>query len=172
MSRSSKSRYAKIGVVLIKIVWPFFIKHIWPHIQEQVIEIMKKIITSMSGKFKDIVERRTQFREQEARIKAEEADQRATETSSQIEVAKYQAEAAVWRQVAENLRQDNIRLQEELSAAIHTTSAQAAKEVRDISLEMDKGGYNLELETTLYNYRHHQTRANTYETMLGGPNRE
>lgn len=97
----------------------------------------------MSGKFKDIVKRKTQFREQEARVKAEEAEQHATETSSQIEIAKYQAEAAVWRQVAENLRQDNIHLQEELSATIHTASAQAAKEMRDINLEMDKDGKQL-----------------------------
>ena len=148
MSKAKRMKAATVGAVLINYVWPFFIKHIWPRIQEQVTIILTSAITSVAEQFRAVIGKRTQFRQQEAQVRAEEAEHRALETHNHVDSARYQAEAAVWRQVAEGLRHDNERLQTELTAALHTAIQQAAHQMKDVTLEVAREQVHLKTGDT------------------------
>lgn len=135
MSRPIKAP-AKVGALLIKVVLPFFVKHVWPLIQDEVAAILKRSIEYIGRTFKETVDRRTQFREQEARVRVEEAEQRMAEARTDVDIARYRAEADVWRQVAESLKRDNERLQQELTATLHATAQKFEQEMRAVSIEV------------------------------------
>jgi hypothetical protein len=112
---------------------PWFSEAVWPLLQAAVLDIIKDWLE----KLRKFLTSRDKRGEGGARNRAAEAEQKAKAASSRAEVEKYEAIAAVWRQVADEYRQKN----EELERYIETFLKDSGRLVRR---QMDRLKPNVE----------------------------
>ncbi|MEN8213763.1 MAG: hypothetical protein ABFR19_05305 [Pseudomonadota bacterium] len=128
-----------VTTILINIVWPWVEKHVWPHIQERLSDILRKGFDNLSSKIAEKFDQRTNRPHQaEAERKAEEADVLAEEASSETEKLNYQNLAKVWREVAEELRTENETLKAEIEGIISAEHEELSAELLSGSPKLKK----------------------------------
>jgi hypothetical protein len=122
--------YKQLQTWFVNLVWPWIVKNIWPELEKIVVAAFILVFAT----FKDSVVKwfvnLKSPQEQAARKKAAEAEQMAKNSQSEAESEKYAAVAQVWREVAEQFRQENELLQAKLDDA-------AKKAASDFQNEMD-----------------------------------
>jgi len=125
--------YKQLQTWFVKIVWPWIVKNIWPELEKLLVKafagVLGAFVASVGGWFADLKDNQGQA----ARRKAAEAENMARGSQSVAETEKYEAIAQVWREVAEQLRQEN----ELLSAKLDDAAKKAASGFRN---EMDLMG--------------------------------
>ncbi len=113
--RKSTSTWQKLVLMwLITRFWPWFVKNIWPHIEEYIIEIFRQVLAALMDRIFKFWQARSKNRSERAKHKAEEAEQKARNSHDQAEAEKWWTIAQVWREVAEQFRQDNEALRAKL----------------------------------------------------------
>lgn len=104
-----------IGEILLKVVWPWVVKHVWPLIVKFIIQLIAKGLTKLSAQVSERIQSRMQTRADEADLKAQAAERASGAAQSEGEREKHEAIAKVWRQVAEEFRQDNETLRRQVA---------------------------------------------------------
>ena len=103
-----------ITVFLVKSFWPWFVKNVWPLIREYVIAESVAALKAMVKALKESFNRRMKSRQEEAIKKATVAEQLASTSGTEAERREHEAVARVWREVAEQFRQENESLKAKL----------------------------------------------------------
>ena len=110
-----------------KILWPWFLKNIWPLITTALIDFLAKRIRDFAQRAEAAAQSSYEATTAKAQQSASEAERLAAEAVTGAEREKQEAIAQVWRTVAEQFRADNEQLRQQLSAL--ATSQQDASEI-------------------------------------------
>ncbi len=123
----SASTIAKtIGTFVLKTFWPWFLKHIWPLIVKHVLKELAFALQTLSKKLRGSIDRRLRSREEQALARATAADEAAKVSSTKEARSEAEAIARVWREVAEQFRQEN----EVLKAKLDQSASKAYESAR------------------------------------------
>ncbi len=120
-----------VKAFLIETFWPWFLKDIWPMVLAYLLKSLDKVFQTLSDAFGKFIDRRMQSREQQARERAEAADEAARAAVTTEARSEAQAVARVWREVAEQFRQENESLRVEMDAASRRAYEAARTNVED-----------------------------------------
>lgn len=115
-----------------KVLWPFFVKYIWPFILEHLTDISKKGLKLLADKIWSVVQARLNRDEADATTKAVEAERKAMDSTDLLEREKLEAVAAVWRQVAEQHREENERLKKQIDEIVANQVSATIGEINKI----------------------------------------
>lgn len=122
-SKASNLIYKKLVKWFVKVVWPWIVENVWPLLEEKIIEIFIKVATSFQGRLEEWFENSNRAKADIAQKKAEEAKAKSNSASSDAEAEKQRVIAEVWRQVAEQFRQENAGLKIELDEVTRKSAA-------------------------------------------------
>ena len=101
------------------------------------IEIAQDLAAWIKKYASERVNTRSAKQQQKAEARASSAEQRAEQASNETERVRAEAEATAWREIAEQLRQDNEALKNELDEVIQQSQVYARKRI-DSEAERDK----------------------------------
>lgn len=111
----SSSTIAKtISTFILKTFWPWFVKNVWPLIVKHMLKEIAAAIQSLTKSLKASIDRRMKTREDEALRRAATAEASAKLATTEAARAESEAIARVWREVAEQFRQENDALKSKL----------------------------------------------------------
>lgn len=108
-----------------KKLWPWFKDYIWPLLREHVLEIVSWVFAKLKERFEEYFEGRSTQRQEEAKQKAQKAEENARNAIDDTERKTYEAVARIWREVAEQFREEN----ESLKAKVHELTSVAEAEI-------------------------------------------
>lgn len=134
--------------LLTKTVWPWFVAHIWPRLQEHVVKAVLEAILAFSRRLEALIVASWRQRAREAAERAEAADDSATAAVDPAEAQAHRSEAAAWRLVAEQ----SLASYEELAGRVRALEEEllraVQKSVMDVEpkLDMDPLGLNLTID--------------------------
>lgn len=132
-----------VGDALVKVVWPWFVKFVWPILQAFILEMFRDGLRMLRDRFATVTQVRMQSRADQAEAMAFEAQQIALTTQSAEEREKQAAVAQVWRDVAEQFRQENEVLRQQVGALAETQEKDLAAEVLSSEPRLDASGTEL-----------------------------
>jgi valyl-tRNA synthetase len=123
-----------IMVVVLKFfaekLWPWFKDYIWPHLREHLLEMVSWTFSRLKEKIKEYLEERSSQRQEEATQRALKAEESARNATNDAERQKHEALASVWREVAEQFREENELLKtkvQELTSAAELELVESAR---------------------------------------------
>ena len=129
---------------MVAIIWEFFVNTIWPLIwpivRDFIMEAFKELLLSMKVKLEGLFRNQADDQTNFAEKKAQDAERSAAKATDDAERVRAEAEAKVWKKVAEELKFQNESLQQRLKelfkeATIHSTdlveAASTKKRVED-----------------------------------------
>ncbi|MCP9851040.1 hypothetical protein [Cyanobium sp. Morenito 9A2] len=121
-------------------LWEIFVKHLWPLLWPIIRDLMTHFAQDLSSWIKKAVsdrfEKSSAEQQQRASERATSAENRAHEATSSEERVRAQAEANAWKEIAEELKQDNAVLKRQLDEVITQSQVYARKR---IDSEAEKG---------------------------------
>ena len=131
--------------LIVKRLWPWFLKHVWPHIRQFILELIGTILLALVESIKAWYNRRSQQRERNATRRGREAKRSAGQASDASEQLRQEAIAGVWRDVAEEFRQDNEELTAKLDELLAKANADAVRRLSESepSIHAHKGSVRL-----------------------------
>jgi hypothetical protein len=118
-----------------RVIWPWIIENIWPELRKELIGIFKKVVKGMKKLIFEWLDSRKNIREKAAHRKAAEAEQMARNVRSKSEAAQYNAIAQLWREVAEQFRQENELLKAKLDDAIKKSVSDFQNEMNSMEIK-------------------------------------
>ena len=131
---------------LLKVVWPWFEKHVWPIVQDFILGLVTDALRKLRDRFTTATQTRMQSREEQAEAKASEAEQAGRASQSAEEREKQAAIAQVWRQVAEQFRQENEDLRRQVADLTETQERELTAEVLGSEPRLDTSGTGLTVQ--------------------------
>jgi phage-related tail protein len=127
--------YKQLVKWFLRTVWPWFIENIWPEIQKHILDIFGHAARSAKDAACEWINKRKRAQEEGAQRKAAEAEQRAKDAHSESEADKHRAVAQVWREVAEQLRQENEDLKAKLDEILKQSMSDVSNEITAMELK-------------------------------------
>ena len=134
-AKASSLIYKQFVKLIVKVVWPWIVKTIWPILQEMIIEIFIKVSVTYQGKLVEWFESRNLTNADNALIKAYEAEAISKSATNNADAEKQRAVAEVWRQVAEQFRQENEVLKVKLNEAISKSASEFRSTLDNLDVE-------------------------------------
>jgi len=131
---------------LLKVVWPWFEKHVWPIVQDFILGLVTDALRKLRDRFTTATQTRMQSREEQAEAKASEAEQAGRASQSAEEREKQAAIAQVWRQVAEQFRRENEDLRQQFADLTETQERELTAEVLGSEPRLDTSGTGLTVQ--------------------------
>ena len=131
---------------LLKVVWPWFEKHVWPIVQDFIVELGADALRKLRDRFTTATQTRMQSRAEQAEAKASEAEQAGRASQSAEEREKQAAIAQVWRQVAEQFRRENEDLRQQFADLTETQERELTAEVLGSEPRLDTSGTGLTVQ--------------------------
>jgi len=122
---------------VIRTVWPWFRKYVWPIIGQYVIDLIKALTDEIRQRFGEWL-RESREREENARGRADaarKAQECAEQQRDHVEAEKQNRIAEVWREVAEVFRQENESLKEQVAMLLRKADSVADEVKKGVSLE-------------------------------------
>lgn len=115
----------------------WFVKYAWPQIKHLLIIVLKEVINWLFRRLEGHVRNRGRRQEKQASAKATEHQQAADRAGSGPEAEQHRAIAQVWREVAEQFREENESLLQKIAeleeeGRITSQHAVSALEVGDV----------------------------------------
>lgn len=140
--------YRQLVKWFIGTVWPWFVVTIWPEIQKELLEIFKGVRETAGNAFREWMDNRGKQRAEAAAKSAMDAEAAARNATTVAEAEKQRAIAAVWRQVAEQFRQENEELKAKLAEMLDRATSEFqgglnAMSVKTVIQEADDGTLQL-----------------------------
>jgi len=144
---ASKPANPKPKDFVLKTLWPWFQEDIWPLVNVELQKGVASIIQRFSRQVAESIDRHTRAREEQARERAAVADEAAKVAATKEARSEAEATARVWREVAEQFRQENevLKLELEQSTSKAYESAQASIEDGEPVLAQREGQLALEI---------------------------
>ena len=127
--------YKQLVKWFVKRIWPWIVENIWPELQKQLIAIFMKIISVVKDLVFEWADNRRDAREKAAHKKAAEAERMAQNAQSEAEAEKHNAVAQVWREVAEQFRQENELLKEKLEDVVRKSTSDFRNEMDSMEIK-------------------------------------
>lgn len=127
---------AFIFEAVANIVWPWIKSNVWPIIMQKILSEVPILINWFIQKIKDLITEKSQMREQEAKEKAAQAEQKASSAKSQSEVEFYKREAAIWKTVAEQYKNDLADIKSKVSNIEKEMQTEVVTEIAKIDPEV------------------------------------
>lgn len=125
---------------MLKNLWKIFVDNIWPLLWPIIRDLMTDVAQDISAWIKkavsDRVEKSSADQEQRASDRATSAEKRAQDATNSEERVRAEAEAKAWKEIAEELKQDNAALKRKLDEVINQSQVYARKR---IDSEAEKG---------------------------------
>jgi len=118
---------------LIEKIGPWFITVIWPIVQDKFVSIFAQAFDWFIDQFSDIFKSKNKARAAEAEKKANEAEEKASMETDENFITKHKTEAVIWREVAEQYKEDLIELSARVSELEEKTKRNMSNEVNDMS---------------------------------------
>ena len=125
--------------LIVEIFWPWFKEFVWPIIKKAIEELISYIIGT--------VEKIKKWTSEKAKNNAENANKKADEFDKMAEFAKtheaheeadkFRAVAQVWREVAEQFRQENELLKREIDDISKTAKKEVSEKVDNLNIDLD-----------------------------------
>lgn len=122
--------------MLTKIIWPWIKVNVWPIIQAKLIDVVVELVGWAFQQIKDLLTSNNHNRYTEAKKKEEAAQKRAESTVDPVAASEANAEARIWREVAEQYRRDNEDLKEKLAKLESESIRDATREISEITPEL------------------------------------
>lgn len=113
--------------LLLRTVWPWVVSAVWPHVQAWLAREMSALLLRLMDKVRGKVNDRLERRGQDALARAKQAEARAAGATTEADRVQLEATARVWREVAEQFRQEN----EALRAQVDELTQGSLKESRE-----------------------------------------
>ena len=126
---------------LLNVFLPWFSEAVWPLLQAAALDVINDLIK----KLREILMNRGGRREEDARKRAAEAELKAKAASSGAEMEKHEAIAAVWRQVAEEFRQENEDLKRQLEAFVKDSKRSVSRQINRLKSNVKATQSTLEI---------------------------
>ena len=120
-----------------RVVWPWIKKYVWPLIRDRVLEIIGGILSKLKSKIDDYLKGRSEKQESAARERAEEAERKAKNATDESDRKIQEAIAQVWREVAEQFREENELLKVKLREFTSDADQEINQQTRSITLDID-----------------------------------
>lgn len=125
---------------MLKNLWKIFVDNIWPLLWPIIRDLMTDVAQDLSAWIKkavsDRVEKSSADQEQRASDRATSAEKRAQDATNSEERVRAEAEAKAWKEIAEELKQNNAALKRQLDEVINQSQVYARKR---IDSEAEKG---------------------------------
>ena len=139
--------YRQLVKWFVTSVWPWIVENIWPAIRIMLIDIFAQVLNRIRSAFFEWFNRRKN-KEEAASKEAAEAEKMAQRAATASEAEKHRAVAQVWRQVAEQFRQQNEELKAKLSEVLDGAKADFcgeldAMDIKNVIQECDDGTLKL-----------------------------
>jgi phage terminase Nu1 subunit (DNA packaging protein) len=93
--------------LLLRTVWPWVIAAVWPHVRAWLEREMSALLLRLMDKVRGKVATRLDRRGEDALTRAKAAEAQVAQAGSDEERVRLEATARVWREVAEQFRQEN-----------------------------------------------------------------
>jgi len=140
---------------VVKTFWPWFKEHALPRLKEYFIEIFCKILRSFKEEILRYIDELFRNRAKRAEDRATAAEKQAGESATKGEKEKYEALAKVWREVAEEMRQENEDLKAKLDTIETTHEMKLRQQISqvDVDLEIDDQSSRLAIGGTKHELR-------------------
>jgi predicted RNase H-like nuclease (RuvC/YqgF family) len=127
MANTSSKFLGRITTWLFKKLWPWFIKYVWPKIQEKIIEVFILLIDNL-------IERIFSTSSDKKHEEAEDALKRAAEADKKAETAETKNEAEAYHELAKHLREMADHYEHEikdLRQRLDSLAAQSAEKFKE-----------------------------------------
>ena len=140
--------YRQLVKWFVNAVWPWVVENIWPEIHKLLTGIFVQVLDRLRSAFFEWFNNRQKNQEETARKEAAQAEEMAHNSASASEAEKHRAVAQVWRQVAEQFRQQNEELKAKLSEVLDGAKANFngkldAMDIKNVIQECDDGTLKL-----------------------------
>lgn len=132
---------AAIKLFFAKVIWPWIIANVWPIIQQYLIQLAAEAVRWVMMQAKDWVVGTFNNRGKQAEAKVEEEERRAEEhEEGSPDWREHKARADVWRNVAEQYRQDNEGLKKKLEEVEAEAVRDIHEDVKELTPDLDITG--------------------------------
>lgn len=123
--------------ITVKTFLPWFKEFVWPIIKKH----FEEMVASLINKFRDVlmqwIEEWTRRKEDRAYQRADEFEQKAKTAEPNHEKEKYQAMAKVWREIAEQFRQENEDLIKKIDEITMEVKEDSNRRTSNLELDFD-----------------------------------
>jgi hypothetical protein len=123
--------------VIVKIFWPWFREFAWPFIRQYMNELIIFVLNLFIDKFKKWVSEQAEKKTETANQKAAEFEQKAKFSQRNEDTEKFIAIAKVWREVAEQFRQENESLKKNIDELSEEIKKEEFAKVDSLKIDLD-----------------------------------
>lgn len=130
---------------IVSKLWPWFLAYIWPSIHREIVDVIVSLLKRFVEYLRDYSEERFAKRSRDAESKSSEAEELAKNASTPEERERHEAIARVWREVAEQFREENELLKKKLSELQDVEKQRSLDALESISPSLEQNGEHLYL---------------------------
>jgi len=123
--------------VTVKVFWSWFKEVAWPFIRKHLKDLIIFVLDLFKEKFKKWASEQVEKRTQSANKKADEFAQKAKSAQTPEDAEKFRALAQVWREVAEQFRQENEALKMKLDEISQEVQREAFEKTNNLDVDLD-----------------------------------
>ena len=117
--------FNKLWTLFLQALWPL----LWPIIRDNMVEVVQDLASWIRKALTDQFDTASQRQQKTAENKARSAQDQAANASTDEERVKTQATADAWREIADQLSQDNEKLKQQLDETIRKSQVYARKRI-------------------------------------------
>lgn len=117
--------FNKLWTLFLQALWPL----LWPIIRDNMVEVVQDLASWIRKALTDQFDTTSQRQQKTAENKARSAQDQAANASTDEERVKTQAIADAWREIADQLSQDNEKLKQQLDETIRKSQVYARKRI-------------------------------------------
>ncbi|MDM8542241.1 hypothetical protein QUF90_14260 [Desulfococcaceae bacterium HSG9] len=123
--------------VTVKVFWPWFKEVAWPFIRQHLKDIIVFVLDLFKEKLKKWMSQQAKDKEDRANQKAEDYEKKANASNDDREAEKFGDIAKVWREVAEQFRQENETLKRKIDELSREVKEEAFKKTNSLEIDLD-----------------------------------